>query len=140
MKARDGMAWDFEKSIQQAHVRQELLRISGNRVSCVYFITSGCEGGARVKIGKCTGHPDARLAQLQTGSAQRLRLLTFVIGDREKEREFHSLFDSFRIHPRAEWFRFDGVLRASVLGIVESMAYGDAVLELRKQFELAVCP
>jgi hypothetical protein len=65
--------------------------------SSVYF----AEAGRRVKIGWST-RVATRLAQLQTGSADPIRLLGTEPGGRALERRLHERFASARIS--GEWF------------------------------------
>jgi hypothetical protein len=53
-----------------------------------------------VKIGKCTGHPRERLAQLQTGSSRELHLLSY--DGRTTEAAAHKRLAPHRV--RGEWF------------------------------------
>lgn len=64
----------------------------------VYFI----RGGDLVKIGWST-NPRLRLSQLQTASAERLRMVCAMPGSREDERALHVQFATLRV--RGEWFR-----------------------------------
>jgi len=66
----------------------------------VYFIRSGARGP--VKIGYTRKDPSARLADLQTGSPVRLRLLGFMPGAPADERSLHRRFASLRL--LGEWF------------------------------------
>lgn len=65
----------------------------------VYFVQQGMAGP--IKIG-CSSEPLVRMLQLQTAHAERLRLLYFEMGDRERERELHQRFADARIS--GEWF------------------------------------
>jgi hypothetical protein len=64
----------------------------------VYFIQAG---GGDIKIG-FSDNPAKRLAQLQTGQPQRLRLLATIPGDARREREIHARFARHR--RQGEWF------------------------------------
>jgi hypothetical protein len=59
------------------------------------------EGGGPVKIGSTGGDPMARLAQLQTGHPEELRIVGLYTG-RGQERRLHGLLEHARI--RGEWF------------------------------------
>ena len=107
---------------------------------CVYFITSGFGRAARVKIGKCTGHPKARLAQLQTGSAEPLRLEAFIAAAPGTEREMHSIYAAYRLRRRSEWFRREGELFYFLKDLREAIQVGAALREQLAHFALAVAP
>lgn len=81
-------------------------RITGERPSSaratpewVYFVQSGWDGP--IKIG-CAADVDARVRQLQTGSADQLWLLAAMHGDAATEHRLHELFSGYRV--RGEWF------------------------------------
>lgn len=65
--------------------------------SSVYFAAAG----ERIKIG-WSRRVSGRLAQLQTGSAEPIRLLGTVAGGRALERRLHDQFDHLRLS--GEWF------------------------------------
>jgi hypothetical protein len=65
-----------------------------------YIIRAGENGP--VKIGR-TMFPAERLAALQTGHYEELRIVREIAGD--AERELHERFRALRI--RREWFHFD---------------------------------
>jgi hypothetical protein len=67
----------------------------------VYFVEAGL--GGPVKIGTTTGHVNERLRELQTGNAERLRLLGTVRGGVPTERRLHGWFRYARL--RGEWFQ-----------------------------------
>ena len=137
MSAFGPMLYALEESVVQSAQLAQWVRAGK---PCVYFIACGFGPKARVKIGKCTGHPNARMAQLQTGSAETLRLDAFVGGGLEKERELHELFAAYRIHPRTEWFRREGDLLDFIRSLKASREYGEAILSERSRFELEVTP
>jgi hypothetical protein len=68
----------------------------------VYAISDGLA----VKVGKCTGHPRARLADLQTGSSRTLYLLAYT--GTLTEAQAHRRLWRHRV--RAEWFETAAVL------------------------------
>jgi hypothetical protein len=78
-------------------------RNATGRPSKVYFIRCG----ARVKIG-VTNNVRARLASLQTGNPERMRLLKSIDGDTMVEREMHKRFGDLR--DQGEWFHLRGAL------------------------------
>lgn len=73
----------------------------------VYFIQRGDNGP--IKIGR-TGNIENRLAQLQTGSAETLRLLgSFAEVQGVTEKKFHLLLGKYRLE--GEWFQNCGLVR-----------------------------
>lgn len=66
----------------------------------VYFIQQGDSGA--IKIG-CSKNPAQRLAGLQTGHSEPLRLLTCAVGSQDQERALHDRFAHLRVS--GEWFR-----------------------------------
>lgn len=68
----------------------------------IYFIQAG--EGRRVKIGHTDGPVEARLAALQTGCPDTLRVLAVVEGTRADESWLHVCFSGLRV--RGEWFVF----------------------------------
>lgn len=75
----------------------------------VYFIEASTSG--LIKIG-CAGDPQARLASLQTGSPEPLRLLATEAGGQPGERVLHRRFAASRSH--GEWFRPTADLMAHI--------------------------
>lgn len=71
----------------------------GCAVSSVYFIQAGASGP--IKIGVSVD-PISRMAQMQTGMPETLRLLAFIAGTRDDERKLHIKLAAHRI--RGEWF------------------------------------
>ena len=67
----------------------------------VYFITDG----TNIKIGYTSGSPMNRLKKLQIGSSQRLSLIGYIEGNKEKERELHNKFSNLRLNFKNEWFK-----------------------------------
>lgn len=65
----------------------------------VYFIQAGVDGPIKIGI---SADPVNRMAQMQTGMPQTLRLLAFYPGTREDERNLHKKMAAFRV--RGEWF------------------------------------
>lgn len=98
---------DKIKALEWVRARHEHAAGGG---ACVYFIrTRRSLGVYDVKIGKCTGHPAERIAQLQTGCPSYLALAFFMWGDLDRERMMHEVFAEHR-HSRGEWFRCEGSL------------------------------
>ena len=73
----------------------------GKPTSWVYFVQAGENGP--IKIGVTSGDPMVRMAALQTGNPERLRMLGYVPGDRSREERAHSRFSDLRM--QGEWFR-----------------------------------
>lgn len=71
----------------------------GCAVSSVYFIQAGV--GGPIKVGVSVD-PISRMAQMQTGMPETLRLLAFIPGTRDDERKLHDRLARHRI--RGEWF------------------------------------
>lgn len=71
----------------------------------VYFIAP--EDRPVVKIGKAN-NIKSRIRELQTGSADRLRLLAAIQGDERQEQQLHRRFAGLRL--QGEWFRLEGAL------------------------------
>lgn len=69
------------------------------KADVVYFI--GAASGP-VKIG-FSGNVRNRLSKLQIGHPYRLRILAYIDGTKESEREYHHLFSDQRI--RGEWYQ-----------------------------------
>lgn len=65
----------------------------------VYFIQAG--DGGPIKIGSTTKHPRDRLAQLQCGNAEILRVVKLTPGA-AWESFFHQEFAKYRV--RGEWY------------------------------------
>jgi len=68
-----------------------------SKPSYVYFI----DAGNLIKIG-VTKDVGKRLAALKTGSPVQLAILGFIPGTKQKEKELHHRFSSYRTH--GEWF------------------------------------
>lgn len=66
----------------------------------IYFITNG----KSVKIGYTKNNIERRLKQLQTSCPQKLFILGWIDGDKEKEKELHIQFSNSRIRSNGEWF------------------------------------
>lgn len=67
----------------------------------IYFITNG----ESIKIGYTKSNIERRLKQLQTSCPQKLFILGWIDGDKEKEKELHIKFSNSRIRSNGEWFR-----------------------------------
>lgn len=77
----------------------------------VYFIQSGAAGA--IKIG-WAGKPFKRMATLQVGNAELLRMLLVLPGDQPEEARLHSKFSDIRV--RGEWFHPDPILFSFIDG------------------------
>lgn len=77
----------------------------GMRGPYMYFVEGATTG--LVKIG-FAAHVGERVASLQTGCAEELRLVAAVSGTKAIEREAHKIFVGFRVI--GEWFRREGAL------------------------------
>ena len=66
----------------------------------IYFVQAGVDGP--IKIGHSTRVPRRRLAEVQTGCPQVLKLLLTMSGDKKLERKMHALFGHAHLH--GEWF------------------------------------
>ena len=64
----------------------------------VYFITDG----VNIKIGYTSGSPINRLKKLQTGSSQKLTLIGYIDGNKNKEKELHNKFSNLRLNFKNE--------------------------------------
>jgi hypothetical protein len=65
----------------------------------VYAISDG----SAIKIGWSGAHPSSRMAQLQTASPNKLRLVGALLAASHEEGALHARFARHRI--RGEWFR-----------------------------------
>lgn len=84
----------------------------------VYFIRCGERGPIKIGI---TDKPMARLAGLQTGHFEELRMLGYVEGTIAAEKHWHEMFDYCRL--RGEWFGPDPKLLAEVKKAIGSSAW-----------------
>jgi len=76
----------------------------------VYFIATS--DGARVKIGYTTRQVSDRLQDLQTSSADRLKVVATIHGTQEDEAAFHAKFAQFRLF--GEWFSFSDEIKSFI--------------------------
>jgi len=81
--------------------------------STIYFIQAGETGP--IKIGVTCGNPLARMANLQTGCPEQLRLVGCAPGTAQDERDLHERFAKFRV--RGEWFTAGPELVEFILGV-----------------------
>jgi len=72
----------------------------------IYFVEA--VGQERIKIGKAD-NPEARVMQLQTGSAVELRLLGVIADQPSREAELHAAFAKDRV--QGAWFPEHAELR-----------------------------
>jgi hypothetical protein len=86
----------------------------------VYFIAIGDPYITHVKIGFTSKHPASRLKGLQTGCPFKMRLLGFIFGTEDMERELHDVLKIDRAE--GEWFRFSEYAELIVLGELKAAA------------------
>ncbi len=87
--------------------------IFGDDRQQVYFVQSGESGPIKVGISEC---PKKRLSGMQTGSAEKLRLLGTIPGGAHAEGFLHDTFREY--HIRGEWFRPHPALIAIVNDLI----------------------
>jgi hypothetical protein len=80
----------------------------------VYFLRAG----DYIKIGKATGHPRSRIAQLQTGCPFKIDLVGFIFGGRAREAKLHAQFSHLRTF--GEWFLADAELERCIEALLDS--------------------
>ena len=119
-RARDAKFHGPREAVRRAKQRVntgEVMRVFGEDVvppTKVYFIQQS--DGGPIKIGTAKD-PEQRLAALQTGNPQELRLLGSVLGSRAVELGLHELFRAYRLN--GEWFAWDGLVVSVVLTLLE---------------------
>lgn len=97
--------------------RRERVLTARPKDGIVYFIQDTAT--TAVKVGFCLHKPEKRLAALQTGNSNPLRLLGHVPGSNAHEGHLHRRFSRFRI--QGEWFasailaRVDSILKCRSL-------------------------
>jgi predicted GIY-YIG superfamily endonuclease len=72
----------------------------------VYFILN--ENDGLVKIGYSKS-PLNRLKQLQTSNGNKLKLIYYVLGDKNVEYAMHLRFKDFKVS--GEWFEYDDLIK-----------------------------
>lgn len=92
-------------------------RQRGSTKGIVYFCIVD-EGAPAVKIGFTRRAAKQRIADLQTGSPSRIRLLIEIPGTPPLERELHARFAAYRLH--GEWFRLEGELADYIRRLAEA--------------------
>jgi hypothetical protein len=80
----------------------------------IYF----AEMGDWIKIGYTAGKPARRIAQLQTGQPQRIKLLGTIPGDMDAESSLHQEFRDYRVG--GEWFEKSERLKLVVPFLIEN--------------------
>lgn len=88
---------------------------AGTRPSPVEEIVYFLRAGEFIKIGKTTGDPTSRVAQLQTGCPFPIEVLATMRGGRGREAKLHKKFAALRAH--GEWFHASPVLMAFIDGL-----------------------
>lgn len=78
----------------------------------IYFIRGTISGS--IKIGYTGKDPGRRLAQLQTGSPERLELLGSIPGGLEDEARLHARFAAYRLRADGEWFSPSDTMMAEI--------------------------
>ena len=68
----------------------------------IYFIQAGNDGP--IKIGKAQ-NPEARRRELQTGNHKKLKLITEIPGDKEREDSIHNDLQDHQYRAGSEWFK-----------------------------------
>ena len=74
----------------------------------VYFISDGTD----IKIGFTSDQPESRMADLQTGNPNKLKLIGYILGDRSVEYWLHTKFNRYR--KTGEWFTLPGDIVAMI--------------------------
>jgi hypothetical protein len=92
----------------------------------VYFIQAAAIGP--IKIGFSWGPPERRLASLQTGHYEELRLIGTLDGDMKYEQALHRRFRASRV--RGEWYRPDEDL-VTFIGASSAIARAEFKPEFR---------
>ena len=93
--------------------------------SLIYFIQG--DEGSPIKIGLTSWEePAHRMALLQTGNPQKLRLLWAVSGDWSAENRLHRIFAADRM--QGEWFACTPRLRDLIASLRNGAALADAIL------------
>lgn len=85
----------------------------------IYVIQAG-ESDQAIKVGWTDGNPWARMRELQTGNAYRLRLLGFYEASRSNEAIFHKLLAPVKLE--GEWFAWCGLVERFVRALVLEQA------------------
>lgn len=80
----------------------------------VYFLRAG----PFVKVGRTSGHPSTRIAQLQTGCPFPIELIGLIFGDSGREAKLHSQFSHLRAC--GEWFRAEPELLTCIDALLDS--------------------
>lgn len=96
--------------LSAARLRSQTRRVTKREPAYVYFVQAGEDG--LVKIG-CASDVASRLATLQTGSPEPLRLLGVTAGGKSAESALHRRFAHLRV--RGEWF----VAAEELLGYIQ---------------------
>lgn len=87
----------------------------------VYFIAIGDPYISHVKVGYTKGDPALRLKALQTGCPFPLKILGFIIGNEDQERELHRVFEQYRTV--GEWFEFSDYVENTVRSLLEGTVF-----------------
>ena len=103
------------KRIEKPQIDREAIE-AAKETEYVYFLGAG----PFVKIGKATGHPAARIADLRTGCPFPITLIASITGGLKEEFALHKRFAEYRAH--GEWFRHEGALAEHIKSLSEVRA------------------
>ena len=103
------LAYELRIDLQQLYRSYGRFPLTEVPAEVIYLIspTRDLQAGDAVRVGY-TRNVKKRLASLQTGSPERLLLVSVRAGDRALEREVHERWTEHRI--RGDWFRFQPVM------------------------------
>jgi len=88
----------------------------------IYFIQQGKTGP--IKIGYTKNNDiSKRIASMQTASSEKLVLLGYTEGDREKEALLQRFFHAYRLH--GEWFEPSPMVLNYVLSLILGTSFSD---------------
>lgn len=79
----------------------------------VYFVVIGLPYITHVKIGFTAHDPEKRVRSLQTGCPLPMRILGYVFGDVNLERDLHRYLEGNRTV--GEWFEYDELVAGTIL-------------------------
>jgi len=88
--------------LETDYMEQKGIKTSRNIMNntIIYFIQQGNDGAIKIGI---SNNFEKRLAQLQTGSPYRLKVLLTINGNERLEKQLHNKFAEFRLS--GEWFK-----------------------------------
>jgi hypothetical protein len=97
----------------------------------IYFVQAGRYGN--IKIGHTNGEVEVRMASLQTGCPEILRLLATIDGDVALESAIHKELAPFRLH--GEWFKPCYAVRALMERFIQEQ-FGGVFLGWEADYDL----